>query len=63
MSSNNRRAKSSQTSSQPQYTVESLMTLSKKELLTLCESNTYVFKLCNENAQLYKKITTPDPIE
>lgn len=46
-----------------QYTVEKLMTLSKKELLILCEGNSQVFKLCNENAQLYKKITTPDPLE
>jgi hypothetical protein len=46
-----------------QYSVEKLMTLSKKELLILCEGNSQVFKLCNDNPQLYKKITTPDPLE
>lgn len=45
------------------YSVADLMALTKAELLILCETNTQVFKLCKENFQLYKKITTPDPIE
>ena len=44
------------------YTVANLINLTKAELLILCEKNTEVSNLCNENTLLYKKITTPDPI-
>ena len=37
-----------------------LRKLSKTALLRLCESDAYVFNLCNNDTTLYKIITTPD---
>jgi hypothetical protein len=39
--------------------VQVLSTLSKKELLALCENDAYVFDLCNKTPILYHIITSP----
>lgn len=46
-------------SGEPLNDVETLSTLSKTELLTLCEDNVYVFTLCNAHPKLYNIITSP----
>jgi hypothetical protein len=43
----------------PRVDKEILLKLDKKTLLKLCEQNHYVLDLCNNDEDLYEKITIP----
>ncbi|HSW76461.1 MAG TPA: hypothetical protein VLG50_05425 [Candidatus Saccharimonadales bacterium] len=46
----------------PSDDIPKLLVLNKTTLLKLCESDTYVFELCNTDDQLYHIITSTDDI-
>ena len=46
----------------PQKDVKILSTMSKKELLALCEDDTYVYDLCNKTPALYNIVTSPSSL-
>ncbi len=44
----------------PEVDKKKLLKLDRKTLLSLCETNSYVLNLCNNDEELYHKITFPE---